>query len=174
MNKQIGITATCITLTLGLVCGVASAQSLGKLGGILSGSGASSGSMSNVAGLLKYCVKNNYLGGSSGAAGIQNQLMSKLGNSSTSSGGEKSDSHASGLLGQLTGHADATDKPSASSGSAASDPGYLAGARGLLKSSDGKTTDLSNLGGGSSGLKAKLTQKVCETVLKQGKSFIGM
>lgn len=174
MKKQIGTAAACMTMTLGLACSVASAQDFGKLGGMLSGGSMSSGSMSNVAGLLKYCVQNNYLGGNSGAAGIQDKLMGKLRSSPKANNGQADSSHASGLLGQLTGHSDATDKPSASTANPASDPGYLAGAEGLLKSGNGKTTDLSSLGGSSSGLKAKLTEKVCSTVLKQGESFIGM
>lgn len=36
-----------------------------------------SGSMGNVAGLLQYCIGNNYLGGDS-AASVKDQLMSKL------------------------------------------------------------------------------------------------
>lgn len=36
-----------------------------------------SGSMGNVAGLLQYCIGNNYLGGDS-AASVRDQLMSKL------------------------------------------------------------------------------------------------
>ena len=173
MKKQIGIAATCITLTLGITCSVASAQELEKIGGMLSGGSMNSGSMSNVAGLLKYCIQNNYLGGNSGAAGIQDKLMSKLRSSPTANAGQADKSHASGLLGQLTGHADATDKPSSGTADPTSDPGYMAGAR-PVQIGSGKTTDLSTLGGGSSGLKARLTEKICSTVLKQGKSFIGM
>ncbi len=46
-----------------------------------------------------------------------------------------------------------------------------------MKSGDGKTLDLS--GGGSSpagtgDLKAQLTRKACDAVLKQGKKMVGM
>lgn|GEM_PF-212318 len=187
MNKQIGIAATCMTMTLSLACAVAAAQDLGKLGGMIPGaSGLSSGSMSNVAGLLQYCVKNNYLGGSSGAAGIQDQLMGKLGGSSGSSGSSTSDmlgkvggssdtsSSSSDMLGQLTGSKKSDTAATTGSADPTSDPGYLAGAQGMLQSGSGKSTDLTSLGGGSSDLQAKLTKQVCDTVLKQGKSFVGM
>jgi hypothetical protein len=69
-------------------------------------------------------------------------------------------------------------KAAATSGDPTSDPGYLSGAKGILQTGSGKSMDLSSLGGGSSGgtsdLKSQLTHKVCDTVLKQGKSFIGM
>ena len=93
MNKRIGsIGTTCMAIALSLACSTSGAQDLGKLGSMLGGGTGSmtSGSMGNVAGLLQYCVKNNYLGGSSGAAGIQNQLMGKLG------GGSNSSSNSSG------------------------------------------------------------------------------
>jgi hypothetical protein len=139
MNMHIG---KCVAIALILACGAANAQSLGglggKLGGMMPGGGSmSSGSMGNVAGLLGYCVKNNYLGGGSGAAGVQSQLLGKMG------------------------------------GQGSSDPGYLSGSKGMLQGGDGKTTDLTSVGGGSSDMKSKITGKVCDTVLKQGKSFLG-
>ena len=74
-------------------------SALGNLGGIgsaLSGSSMTSGSLGNVAGLLQFCIKNNYLGGDSAAA-VQNSLMGKLpGGASTSDSGYTSG--ASGLL----------------------------------------------------------------------------
>jgi len=33
--------------------------------------------------------------------------------------------------------------------------------------------DLASVGGGSSDMKSQITTKVCDTVLKQGKSFLG-
>ena len=129
-------------LVLGLACGTAAAQGLGnlggKLGGVLGGnSGAmSSGSMGNVAGLLQYCVKNNYLGGDSGASGL-----------------------ASKLLGKTQGGSDNTD--------------YKSGLSGILKGNNGNTTNLSDVGGGNSDLKSKITTKACDIVLKQGKNFLG-
>lgn len=129
-------------LLLGLACGTATAQDLGnlggKLGGVLGGSSGSmsSGSMGNVAGLLQYCVKNNYLGGDSGASGL-----------------------AGKLLGKTQGGSNNTD--------------YQSGLGGILKGSNGKTTNLSDVGGGNSDLKSKITTKACDVVLKQGKSFLG-
>ncbi|WP_198651417.1 DUF2501 domain-containing protein [Dyella sp. C11] len=177
MNKRIGVVGTaCMAVTLTLASSAVGAQDLGKLGGMIPGGGSmTSGSMGNVAGLLEYCVKNNYLGGDSGASGIQNQLMGKLGggsNSSSNSGG----SSTSDMLGQLTGSkhksSDSSSAGTASSGSAANDPGYLSGAKGILQGSNGQSVDLNSVGGGSSDIKSQMTTKVCDTVLKQGKSFL--
>jgi hypothetical protein len=57
-----------------------------------------SGSMGNVAGLLQYCIGNNYLSGDS-AASVKDQLMGKL------PGGEKTDdrSYSDGQKGLLHG-----------------------------------------------------------------------
>ena len=137
--------AITFAVTLGLTCGASSAQDMGalggKLGGMMPGSSMTSGSMGNVAGLLQYCVKNNYLGGASGASGIQNQLLGKMGGASSP---------------------------------VASGEDYTSGAKGILQAGDGKTMDLSSVGGGSSDMKSKITTKVCSTVLKQGKSYMGM
>jgi hypothetical protein len=173
MNKRIsGITIACLTTTLGLACGMAGAQDLGKLGGMIpSGGSMTSGSMGNVAGLLEYCMKNNYLGGDSGASGIKDQLMGKMGGSGTSSGSSNQSASTSDMLGDLTG---SKKKPTSSSsgGDPTSDPSYLSGAKGILQGSDGKSMDLSSVGGGSSDMKSQITTKVCDTVLKQGKSFL--
>jgi hypothetical protein len=65
-------------------------RGLGDLGGALSGQSVTSGSASNVAGLLEFCIKNNYLGGDKAAA-VKDSLTSKLpGGSSSSDGGYKS------------------------------------------------------------------------------------
>ncbi|KVD79374.1 hypothetical protein WS62_27290 [Burkholderia sp. ABCPW 14] len=75
--------------------GVASALgNLGGAGGAASaGSLLSPGSTGNVAGLLQFCIKNNYLG-DGGASSVKDALMSKLG------GGVTSDSrYASGANG---------------------------------------------------------------------------
>jgi len=169
MNKRIGgILTACMAIAASLA-GTAGAQDLGKLGSMIPGGGSmTSGSMGNVAGLLEYCVKNNYLGGNSGAAGVKDQLLGKLGGGSSSSDGSgRGSSGASDMLGGLTGN-----KHKSSGGSGSSDPGYLNGAKGILQGSNGQTMDLNSLGGGSSDVKSKLTTKVCDTVLKQGKSFL--
>ena len=168
-----GMTTTCVAIALSLACGASGAQDLGKLGSMIPGGGSmTSGSMGNVAGLLEYCVKNNYLGGNSGASGIKDQLLGKMGGSSgaTASAGDKS-SGASDMLGQLTGSKHAAS--SSTGGSPTSDAGYLSGAKGILQGSDGKSMDLASVGGGSSDIKSQITTKVCDTVLKQGKSFLG-
>ena len=74
---------------------------LGGLGGALTGGGGASslmsGSSSNVAGLLQFCIQNNYLGGASGSASsVKDALMSKLGGNASSDSGYTSG--ASGIL----------------------------------------------------------------------------
>jgi hypothetical protein len=59
-------------------------SSLSNLGG-MSPSSLSSSSTGNVAGVLQFCIKNNYLGG--GASSVKDGLMSKLGGSSSSDSG---------------------------------------------------------------------------------------
>ncbi|WP_277183921.1 DUF2501 domain-containing protein [Caballeronia sp. BR00000012568055] len=63
-------------------------SALGSLGGLAGGSSLSSltsSSTGNVAGVLGFCVKNNYLGGD--ASSVKDGLMSKLGGSSSSDSG---------------------------------------------------------------------------------------
>ena len=137
-----------IALTLAVAAPVASAGQLDKLMGGSSSSSLTSGSMGNVAGILQYCVTNNYLGGESGASGVKDQLLGKLGGGS-----------------------------SATAAAPTQDKGYLDGAKGLLKSKDGKTLDLGGAGGSDSSpmgdMKAKVTKKACDVVLKQGKGMLG-
>lgn len=61
-------------------------SSLGGLGNGLSLQSLTSSSTGNVAGVLEFCIKNNYLGG--GASSVKDSLMSKLpgGSSSSDSG----------------------------------------------------------------------------------------
>ncbi|MEO7128820.1 MAG: DUF2501 domain-containing protein [Rhodoferax sp.] len=75
-------------------------SSLGGLGGVLSGSSMVSGSSSNVAGLLEFCIKNNYLGGNS-AASVKDSLMSKLPGGSSSASSDSG--YTSGTKGILSG-----------------------------------------------------------------------
>jgi hypothetical protein len=71
---------------------------LGDLGGALSGQSVTSGSIGNVAGLLEFCIKNNFLGGKS-ADSVKDSLMGKLpGGSSSSDKG-----YSSGARGILSG-----------------------------------------------------------------------
>jgi hypothetical protein len=104
---------------------------IGSIGSALSGKSLSAGSTGNVAGLLEFCIKNNYLGGKD-ASSIKDKVMGKL-----------------------------------PGGAASSDSGYTDGARGLLKSSDGKQIDLS--GGG---IQAQVSKQVCDSVLAQAKSLL--
>lgn len=73
---------------------------LGGIGGTLTGGGGSSlmpGSTGNVAGLLQFCIQNNYLGGASGgASSVKDALMGKLGGNASSDSG-----YTSGVSGVL-------------------------------------------------------------------------
>lgn len=67
-------------LTLGL-CTSAGAVDLGALKGLAGGAdmaSVSSGSIGNAAGVIEFCVKNNFLGGDT-ASSVKQGLMSKLG-----------------------------------------------------------------------------------------------
>lgn len=172
MKTRIGVIALACAGTCFMMAGSAAAQDLSKLGGMLGGgTSMKSGSMGNVTGLLQYCVQNNYLGGNSGAAGIKDKLLGKMGGASSTpmAGGDTSASKGN-MLSKLTGGSNAASQ---GSGNATSDPSYLSGAKGILQGSNGNSVDLNSLGGGNSDLKSKLTTKVCDTVLKQGKSFLG-
>lgn len=71
------------------------------LSGALSGQSLTSGSLGNVAGLLEFCIKNNYLGGNK-AASVKDSLMRKLpGGSSSSDSGYNSG--AKGILSSSDG-----------------------------------------------------------------------
>ena len=90
--------------------------SLGSLGSFGSLSSITSGSTGNVAGIIQYCVQNNYLGDSnaSSASSVKDQLMGKL----SGSGAQP----------------------------AQSDPDYVNGAKGILNGSNGQSMDLSMAG----------------------------
>jgi len=154
----------------------ASAVQLDSLKGLMGGGGGSltSGSMGNAAGILQYCVTNNYLGGDSGASGVKDQLLGKLGGGDTQAAtNDATGSSTSDMLGRFTGKS----KKGGTAATPTQDKGYLDGAKGLLKSSDGKTLDLGgaggSMGGGAGDIKAQLTRKVCDAVLKQGKGMLG-
>jgi hypothetical protein len=112
----------------------------------LSGQSLSSGSMGNVAGLLQYCVSNNYLGGEN-VASVQDKLMGKL------PGGTKSNDpgYNDGLKGVLhSGNGQQVDLNTGSMGSSGT---------------AGNTS-------GVAGMKEQVTKQVCDTVLSQAKSFL--
>ncbi|HGF4019652.1 TPA: DUF2501 domain-containing protein, partial [Burkholderia cenocepacia] len=76
---------------------------LGGLGGALTGGGGASlmpGSTGNVAGLLQFCIQNNYLGGATGggAASVKDALIGKLGGNASASSDSGYTSGASGIL----------------------------------------------------------------------------
>jgi hypothetical protein len=132
-----------IALAIAVTVTPAPAAQLDSLKGLMGGGGSSltSGTAGNAAGILQYCMTNNYLGGD--AAGVKDGLLGSLGAKSQTVGTQ--------------------------------DPGYRDGAKGLLKSSSGKTLDISGAEAGNNGdIKAQLTRKVCDAVLKQGKKMIGM
>ena len=108
--------------------GKSGTAALGALGGVPAVDQASPG---NLAGVLQYCVKNNYLGGADGAAG-------------------------SSLVGKFTG-----------SGQGSKDSGFTTGSNGLLDTGGGETFGL-----GGSGLQAKITDQVCDLVLKHAQSLL--
>lgn len=89
---------------------------LGDLGGALSGQSLTSGSTGNVAGLLQFCIKNNYLSGDA-ASSVKNALMGKLPGGAAksdsgygdgakgilnSAGGKKMDLSGGGLKAEVT------------------------------------------------------------------------
>ena len=72
-------------------------SSLGSMGSALTGQSMTSGSTSNVAGVLQFCIKNNYLSGN-GASSVKDSLMSKLGGTSAASSDSGYTAGASGIL----------------------------------------------------------------------------
>ena len=108
----------------------------GGLGG-MSMPSVGSASSGNIAGVLQYCMKNNYLGSGSNAGTTESSLLGKLGHGTTSSSQ------------------------------------YESGSQGQLQTGNGQTMSLDAGGGsGGGGLKAKLTQKVCDQVLQHAKSML--
>jgi hypothetical protein len=133
-NKAFSRVAGC---GLALLCAAAAAQDLGALKGLAGGMDPSSlaaGSAGNAAGVVEFCIKNNYLGGDA-ASSVKDKLLGRIG------GADESD-------------ADKAD--------------YADGARGLLKTGDGKSVDLGQAGG----LKKSLTKKICSSVLDHAKSLL--
>jgi Protein of unknown function (DUF2501) len=84
--------------------GSSSSGGLGNLGGMssaLSGQSLTSGSTGNVAGVLQFCIKNNYLSDSS-ASSVKDSLTSKLSGGSSSSDSGYADG-AKGILKSSSG-----------------------------------------------------------------------
>ena len=91
----------------GGACTMAAAQDMGSLKGLAGGldpSSLASGSAGNAAGVVEYCMKNNFLG--SDAGGVKDQLMSKV---NTGDEKDKAD-YADGAKGLLkTGDGNSVD-----------------------------------------------------------------
>lgn len=115
-----------------------SSSSLSSLTGLLDGGdkALSASTMTNAAGILQYCVQNNVLS-ANGTTAIKDQLMSKLGITSTEN---------------------------------AKSQDYQEGLGGLLKTGEGKSLNLNDLG--SQQITEKIKTKACDLVLKQGQSFL--
>lgn len=164
-----------LALGLAIASTTAYGMQLDKLGGLMGGAGGglTSGSASNAAGILQYCMNNNYLGGDSGASGIKDKLLGGLsGGDQGASNNDAGGSSGSDLLGKLNGK---SKKSSTATADPTKDKGYLDGAKGLLTTGDGKQV---NLTGGDSGnasdMKGQLVHKACDAVLKQGKKMAGL
>ena len=99
-------------------CGASAAQSLDQLKGMIGGGGQGAangsslpslgqlgaGSAGNAAGVIEFCIRNNYLSGS-GAASVKDRLVGKLSGGSQRAGRGDGDyaSGARGLLGTSDG-----------------------------------------------------------------------
>jgi hypothetical protein len=127
----------CSILGFGLACfgafgvSIVSAQDLGgalkgAAGGGLDPSSLASGSAGNAAGIIEFCVKNNYLGGDA-ASSVKNALVGKMGGEDQA----KADpGYADGAKGILTG-----------SDGTSTNLGDLAGGAGGLGDMKGKLTE---------------------------------
>ena len=100
----------------GASSGSGGSGALGGLSGVLSGQSMTAGSTGNVAGILEFCIRNNYLKGNA-ASGVKDALMGKLPGASTksdsgygdgakgilnSAGGDKVDLGGGGLKAEVT------------------------------------------------------------------------
>ncbi|MFC4274159.1 DUF2501 domain-containing protein [Achromobacter aloeverae] len=141
------------TLALALA-GPAGAQMLNKLEGVLGGSGngasAGSGGESALGGLASGNLASSSLGNATGVLQycIKNNYLSGNGVTSLK---DKLSSRIAGSSGKPVEKND----------------DYLSGAKGLLKTGDGKSVDLSG-----DGLKSQVTKKACDAVLAQAKGFL--
>lgn len=147
-KRVAGRSALAVAL-MGIAAAGVQAQSLDSLKGAASsalGGSSSAGGLAGMAGMGGMSA-----GTMGNAAGVleycfKNNYLS----------GDSASAVKDGLMGKLGG-----------SSTAKADSGYVDGAKGLLKGSDGKSMDLS--GGG---LQKQVTQQACDFVLKQGKSLL--
>lgn len=124
--------------------GLVNAQDLGALKGLAGGESGSfvSGNTGNVAGIVEFCIKNNYLSGDAAGA-VKDQLLGKLGGADESA--EDKAGYEDGAMGLLK-TADGETVDLADAGAAG---GVDAGS-----------------------LKSKVTEKACSVVLDQAKSLL--
>lgn len=124
--------------------GLVNAQDLGALKGLAGGESGSfvSGNTGNVAGIVEFCIKNNYLSGDAAGA-VKDQLLGKLSGADEST--EDKAGYEDGAMGLLK-TADGETVDLADAGAAG---GIDAGS-----------------------LKAKITEKACSAVLDQAKSLL--
>ncbi|ALM86324.1 DUF2501 domain-containing protein [Bordetella sp. N] len=157
LARMLALAAVTAAAATTAAVGTASAQSLNKLEGVLGGSGhnASSGSSSGGAAaalgdLASGNLKSGSLGNATGVLQycIKNNYLSGNGVTSLK---DKLTSRISGSSGQP----------------AEKNDDYLSGAKGMLKTGEGKSLDLS-----SDGLKSQVTKKACDAVLAQAKGFL--
>jgi len=122
----------------------ASAGGLGDLAGGADLSKLASGNAGNAAGVIEYCMKNNYLGGDA-ASSMKDKLMGKIG------GDSKDASSDQGFVDGAKGLVQTKDGKSVD---IANLGGSMAGVSGV------------------SDMKAKATKKACGTVLDHAKSLL--
>ena len=114
MNKTVWLRNARLTLVAAAACGalaLAQAQSLDSLKGLAGGAGGaggslgslgsvSSGSMGNAAGIIEYCLKNKYLGGS-GVSQVKDGLLGKMPGGQAAA--QKDSGYLDGAKGLITG-----------------------------------------------------------------------
>jgi hypothetical protein len=118
----------------------------------MAGMSMTSGSIGNVAGLLKYCIGNDYLSGSNASA-VQSMLMGKL----PASVQTKDPAYSDGEKGVLH----ATDGSTLNLNGGGSGSSGASGSAGAIGAA--------GVGGD---VQAQLTKTACNTVLAQAKSFL--
>lgn len=161
------------SVALFAACGIANAQDLGALKGMAGGmdlSSMASGSAGNAAGVIEYCMKNNYLSGDA-ASSVKDQLMGKIGGESGEKAADGSTDTASGAAALAKSAMGEGSKDKATDTAATGDianADFADGAKGLLKTGDGKSMDLGKIGG----MKKSVTEKACASVLEHAKSFL--
>jgi hypothetical protein len=121
-----------------------SAGGLGDLAGGVDLSKLASGSAGNAAGVIEYCMKNNYLGGDA-ASSMKDKLMGKVGGDSKDAGSDQ------GFVDGAKGLVQTKDGKSVD-----------------LANLGGSVAGMS----GVSDMKTKATKKACSTVLDHAKSLL--